>query len=88
MDALDLKHLGETRVDERIGRVVVRDKIGRDGLGSLLSLAEAIELLFPLIVVKASGQSVHLLLDRNTNELGVKENLVLEGAVKLSQAIV
>jgi hypothetical protein len=44
LDALDFKHLGATRGDGRIGRVVARDKIGRDGLGPLLSLADAIEI--------------------------------------------
>jgi hypothetical protein len=42
VDALDFPHLGETRVDGRIGRVVVRCEIGHGTLGALLSLAEAI----------------------------------------------
>ena len=46
--ALDFKHLGATREDGRIGRVVVRDEIGHGGLGPLLSLVEAIEFPFPL----------------------------------------
>ena len=51
--------------DGRIDRVVVRDEIGHDCLGPLPSLAEAIEFLFPLKVVEAGEQPVHLLLDRN-----------------------
>jgi hypothetical protein len=67
--------------------VVVRDEIGHGGLGPLLSLAEAIEFLFPLEVEEAGEQPAHFALDRNTKELGVKEDLKLEGAVNLPPAI-
>ena len=72
---------GGTREDGRIDRVVARDEIGHDGLGLFLSLAEAIGFLFPLEVKEAGEQSVHLLPERNTKVLGVKEDMMLEGVV-------
>jgi hypothetical protein len=87
VDALDFPHLGATRKDGRIGRVVARDEIGHDGLGPLHSLAEAIEFFFPLEVKEAGEHSAHLLLERNTEVLGVKGDLVLTGVVSHSLAI-
>jgi hypothetical protein len=46
--ALDFKHLGATREDGRIDRVMARGEIGHNVLGPLISLAEAIEFPFPL----------------------------------------
>ena len=40
MDGLDFPHLGATREEGRIDRVVARDKIGHNGLGPLFLLAK------------------------------------------------